>query len=73
MKNTWLVAYIACLIRDIIVVALFTELAMRFDKWWIVLFSVCFFQSVSWSHREELNENNGKGVGEKDTDAEEKD
>lgn len=37
---------IAVLINNIIILALWVILAIAFNKWWIVLFSIFFFDTI---------------------------
>lgn len=39
---------IMCIIRDIIVIICFTILAISFNKWWIIFFSIAFI--TNWSN-----------------------
>lgn len=42
-----LILMISVLIKNVIVIISFTILAICFQKWWIVLFAILFFSSVT--------------------------
>ena len=50
---------IAILINNIIILALWVILAIVFNKWWIVFFSMLFFDTIE-TNKEWLNDNTAK-------------
>ena len=54
--NETLKLCIAVLIKNVLVVALFVLLAIKFQHWWRVLFSVLFWNSISTSNKDEEEE-----------------
>ncbi|MBQ1551400.1 MAG: hypothetical protein IIZ67_04780 [Bacilli bacterium] len=52
--NEELKLYLICFVRNIICLICFTVLAIIFNKWWIVLFTILFWISVE---RKENKEN----------------
>lgn len=54
--NDELKFYVICYIRNIIVLICFTILAIFFNKWWIVLFSMLFWVSVAKDKEEKDKE-----------------
>ena len=53
-----IVYFILTIIKNTIPMICFTILAINFNKWWISLFSILFWSSISLNNKEEKNEDN---------------
>jgi hypothetical protein len=51
--NEELKLYLICFVRNIICLICFTVLAIIFNKWWIVLFTILFWISVERKEKKE--------------------
>ena len=51
--NEELKLYLICFVRNIICLICFTVLAIVFNKWWIVLFTILFWISVERKEKKE--------------------
>lgn len=55
-KQKLIVKYsIACLLSNVLVLALFSLIAIAFKKWWIVLFSGLYWYTIGGKGNEKTN------------------
>ena len=52
-------AYIMAMLNNVLITCVFGYLAIHFDKWWIILFSVVGFMTVerTYSNKKDGNQN----------------
>ena len=50
-------AYIMAMLNNVLITCVFGYLAIHFDKWWIVLFSVVGFMTVQKTSSNKENDN----------------